>query len=264
MNLGITKRQKIIISSIILTIGFLITTQSSNLLYRSQLAIALVLISYLLSLWSLSEGMTKLKAVILLILPTMYCLSLTSFYFLFREIRWLTRLPVAVVFGFSFYVLLLTQNVFNIASIRNIPLYRAATSSSFIFTILTILLSISVVYAFNLPFYWNGVVIGFLNFILLLQMFWTLEMEKITSQIVVYALVLGIIIGEGAIAFSFWNVSPVLRTLLISPLVYSVVGIANEQLRNKINRGVVIEYLVAGVGLFFIIFILTTINSVFL
>src|SRR3989344_259422 len=258
-HLGINKRQKIIISSILITICFLITTQSSNILYRTQLALGLIAITYLVSLWALWDEMTKTKAVILLIAPTLFCLSVTSFYFLFKKIRGLTRLPVAVFFGLSFYILLLTQNVFNIAAIRNIPLYRAATAASFIFTIFTCLLLYSVLFAFNLPFYWNGAIAGFLSFILLLQMFWTIEMERVSSQILVYALILGLLIGEGALALSFWNLSPVVKALILSPLVYSLVGISNEQLRNKINRGVVVEYITAGAVLFGVIFFITSI-----
>lgn len=263
-SFGLTKRQKIIISTILVFLGFLFTTQGSNILYRYQYAIVLVMMSYLLSVWALSEGMTKLKAVILLILPTLYIFSITSFYFLFREIRWLTRIPAGIFLGASFYLLLLTQNVFNIASIRNIPLYRAATSSSFIFTILTSLLLYSVIFALNLPFYWNGLAMAFLSFILLLQMFWTIDMNQISSQILIYAMVIGLLIGEVALALSFWPAQPFVKALIMSPFLYSMGGISNEQLRNKISRGVVVEYLIAGSLLFLVIFFITTINSVFL
>lgn len=245
----------------VVTIGFLVTTQSSNIIFRNQYLIGLLLLCYLVSFWALSKEMTKLKSILVLCLPVFYCLSLTLFYFLFREIRWLTRLPVAVFFGLSFYILLLTQNVFNIAAIRNIPLYRAAVASSFIYTILSLVLLSAIVFAFNLPFYLNGLVMAVLSFILLLQMFWTVEMEKVNPQIFMYALVMSLVVGESAIAFSFWSQIPVIKAMLMSPIIYCLIGISNEQLRNKLNRGVAWEYSLAGGFLFLVIFLITSFSA---
>lgn len=261
MEYGITKRQKIIISTIIVTIGFLFTTQSSNIIFRNQYFLGLVVVCYLISLWAFLTDMTKQKALVVLALPVFYTIALTLFYFLFREIRWLTRLPVAIFFGLSFYLLLLTQNVFNIASIRNIPLYRAAVASSFIFTILTLVLLSAIVFAFNLPFYLNGLVMMVISFILLLQMFWTVEMDKINPQILIYALVMSLVVGEAAVAFSFWSQIPIIKALLMSPIIYTLIGISNEQLRNKLNRGVALEYSLAGGVLFVVIFLINSFSS---
>src|SRR3989344_4923798 len=118
MNLN--KRQKIIITAVILTVG-LISTQLVNFDLRFKFMVGLSLVSYFLSLWALLPGLDKTKLVVLMILPTFYTLAVASFYFLL-PVRWLTRIPVALFFGLSFYLLLLSQNVFNVAAIRTIPL----------------------------------------------------------------------------------------------------------------------------------------------
>src|SRR3989344_4599342 len=129
------KRQKIIITSTILTIG-LLSTQLVDFNLRFKFIAGLAVLSYMLSIWSLWEGLNRTKALVLMVLPVFFTVAVASFYFLL-PVRWLTRLPVALLFGMTFYLLLLAQNVFNVASIRTIPLYRAASTASFLFALLS-------------------------------------------------------------------------------------------------------------------------------
>ena len=131
--LNLNKRQKIIITTGLLTIG-LISTQLVDFNLRFKFILALGILAYLLSLWALWEGINWTKAIVLMILPMAFTLAVASFYFLL-PVRWLTRLPVAAIFGLTFYLLLLSQNVCNVASIRTIPLYRAASTPAFLFTL---------------------------------------------------------------------------------------------------------------------------------
>ena len=135
MNLDISKRQKIVISSILITIG-LLSTQLVNFNLRFHFIAGLGILAYVLSLWALWESLNLTKAIVLMILPTFFAVAVASFYFLL-PVRWLTRLPVALFFGLLFYLLLLSQNVFNVAAIRTIPLYRAASTAAFLFTLLS-------------------------------------------------------------------------------------------------------------------------------
>src|SRR3989344_4508224 len=167
MNLYINKRHKIIINTAILTIG-LLSTQLVDFNLRFRFLAGLAVLSYALSLWSLWEGLNSTKAFVLMILPAFFAAAVASFYFLL-PVRWLTRLPVAVIFGLTFYLLLLAQNVFNVASLRTIPLYRAAFTASFLFTLLSAFFIYNVIFAFNLLFLWNGVVVFLVSFPLILQ-----------------------------------------------------------------------------------------------
>ena len=135
MNFNLTKRQKIIVTTVILTLG-LLSTQLVDFNLRFRFIGGLGVLAYILSLWALWEGLNLTKAIVLMILPTFFTVAVSSFYFLL-PVRWLTRLPVAFVFGLLFYLLLLSQNVFNVAAIRTIPLYRAASTAAFLFTLLS-------------------------------------------------------------------------------------------------------------------------------
>ncbi len=251
MELNLTKRQKIVISSIIITLGLLFIQTVNFFVLRYRLVLSLSIFALFLSLWALWEGMTKIKAVMLLILPTLFTLGVSSFYFLL-PIRWLTRLPVAAAFGISFYSLLLSQNVFNVASVRTIPLYRAASTVSFLFTLITAFFLFNVVFALNQPFFLNALEVIAISFPLIMQVLWSIEMENITAPILVYSGILSLVMGECAMALSFWPVVPTIWSLMLCTLLYILLGLVTELFRERLSGRVVWEYL--GVGIIVLFF----------
>src|SRR3989344_2760161 len=142
------------------------------------------------------------KTVILLILPIFFTVAVASFYFLL-PVRWLTRLPAAFFFGLFFYLLLLSQNVFNVAAIRTIPLYRAASTATFLFTLITAFFLYNVVHAFNLLFIWNGVLVFSLGFLLVVQILWSIDMkDRLDIAVIVQSMILSLSLTELSIALS--------------------------------------------------------------
>jgi len=242
---NLNKRQKIVISSVLLTIG-LLSTQLVDFNLRFRFLGGLAVLAYILSFWSLWEGLNITKAFMLLILPTFFTAAVASFYFLL-PVRWLTRLPVAAIFGLTFYLLLLAQNVFNVASLRTIPLYRAASTASFLFTLLSAFFIFHVISAFNLFFLWNGVVVAVVSFLLILQVLWTLEMEDtISVAIIIQSLILSLILGELALSFSFWPSPTTIWSLSLSSAMYVLLGLTTQYLRGKMTKRMMWEYLIIG------------------
>lgn len=255
----LSKRQKIILTTIFISIGFLFVTHQNTVLFRKyHYIVILCIISYLLCLWSLLKGMTKTKAFMVLILPIYYIVSMIGFYFLFQQIRWLTRIPVAVFFALSFYCLLLSQNVFHVASDRAIPLYRAATTANFVYTIFTLILLHSIIFSFNLPFYWNGVLFFASSLPIIIQSLWVVKIGELSSHIVVYSAVISLILAEGGIALSFWSASPLVLSLFLNSISYSILGIVLDLLRERTSKRVVLEYSSVGGILFGIILFITS------
>lgn len=254
----LNKRQKIVVTSIIVTLGFILVTQPVNVLFKRYYLVAILGgLAYFLSLISLWKGMSKSKAILLFILPVFYVVAFLGFYFLFKYVRWLTRLPAALFFGISFYWLILSQNILNVASDRAIPLYRAASTANFVYTIFTFILLVGIIFSLNLPFFWNGLLVAIISFPLSIQSLWSIKMEKLSSQIIVYAAVLSLILGESALALSFWPQAPLVNALYVNSINYIFLGILSEYLRDKLRKRVIFEYSQIGGGLMLIIFLLT-------
>lgn len=254
MNLNLNKRQKIVISTVILTIG-LLSTQLVDFNLRFRFLGGLAILAYALSVWSLWEGLNPTKAVVLMILPTFFTVGVASFYFLL-PVRWLTRLPVAFLFGLTFYLLLLAQNVFNVASLRTIPLYRAASTASFLFTLLSAFFIYHVLFAFNLLFIWNGILIFLISFPLILQVLWTIAMQdKVPVSVFVQSFIIGLILGEIGISFSFWPSPITIRSLTLSSAMYVLLGLTTHILRGKATKRVVWEYISIGVIILLVSFL---------
>ncbi len=248
MNLGLSKRQKIVAAAILITIGLVSTQITTVFSVRSRFIIGLSLIAYLVSFWALREGLTKLKAIVLLLLPMMFVLAVSSFYFLLPN-RWLTRIPVALVFGMAFYCLLLAQNVFNVAAIRTIPLYRAASTVAFLFTLITSFFLYNVIFSLKMPFYWNALATTLISFPLILQILWSIEMERLTGQIILYSVILSIVMGESALALSFWPVAPTIWSLSLATILYTILGVITQLLKERLNRQVAWEYIGIALGI---------------
>lgn len=239
------KRKKIIITASILTIG-LLSTQLVSFNLRFKSITVLAIITCILSIWSLWEGINRMKAVVLIILPVFFTVAVSSFYFLL-PIRWLTRLPVAFGFGLLFYLLLLSQNVFNVAAIRTIPLYRAASTANFLFTLLSAFFIFNVLYSLNLLFLWNGIIVTVISFLLVVQVLWSIEMgDKISAAILIQSIVLSVGLGELGLVFSFWPVQPTIWALSLSSAVYVSVGLTTQFLREKGSGRVMLEYMAIG------------------
>lgn len=258
MGFHLTKREKIITSSVVLSL-FLISTWFVPLKFYISykfIFIGLLAVSaYLLSLWSLWEGISKLKAFILMILPTLFILSVANYFFLLPA-RWLA-LPVSLIFGLIFYTLLLSQNVFNVASIRTIPLYRVASTTVFVLTLITSFVLFNVVYSLNMLFIWNGIAIFMLSFFLILGVLWSIDMEDLSGLVLIYTAIISLVTGEAGLVLSFWPVFHPMAALMLSTILFITLGISTHHLRERLSRGVVWEYLGWG-ALIFIVVTLTT------
>ncbi len=255
--MDLTKRQKITIASIIITLG-LLSTQLVDFNLRFRFLLGLSILAYFLSLWALWEGLNLTKAFILLILPTFFTLSVASFYFLL-PVRWLTRLPVAFIFGLSFYTLLLSQNVFNVAAIRTIPLYRAASTTSLLFTVISAFFIYTVISAFHFLFIFNGLVVAAISFPLVLQVIWHLKMEdRVGIADLIQSFVLSLCLGEIALVFSFWPIVSTIWSLVLASSMYILLGLSTHYLRDRLTKRIIWEYLIIGVVVLVVSFLATS------
>ena len=252
----ITKRQKLVFMTFVLTF-FLIITQVVDESLRFQTVGILTLATVGLSIFALWGELEGIKYFLLLLLPVYFVAGASLFYFLL-PVRWLTRLPFALAFGISVYLLMLTSNIYNVAAIRTIALLRAAHAVGLLFSLLSAFFLTNVLFSLHLPFYL--VVAGTLviTFPLYLVGLWSNELEEFVSQkVLTYASVFAVISAQIALVLSFWPVVPINGALALSTVMYVLLGLGQLEFGEKLKARVVWEHLAVAVLVFVIIFLTT-------
>lgn len=252
----ITKRQKFILMSFFLT-GILITTQTVPEAYRAETIGFLAVSTIFLSIFSLWGELSGVKYFLLLLLPTFFVVGASLFYFLL-PVRWLTRLPFAVTFGISIYLLMLTSNIYNVAAIRTIALLRAAHGVGLLFTLVSAFFLTNVLFSLHLPFYLVGVGVFLITMPLFLVGLWSYELiDFVSRKVSLYTLVFSTVTVQVALALSFWPIAPINSALAISTVMYVLLGLGQLEFGEKLRKRAVWEHIVISLGVFFIILIST-------
>jgi hypothetical protein len=259
------KRQKIILTSVILSLGLLYTLLVP-IFTVDTFILQLCGLSYLLSLWALWTGINRVKAVVLFILPVMFTFAIAKYYFFLLPVTWVTRIPFTALYGLSFYLLLLMQNIFNVSSIRTIPLFRVASTTNFIATLVTFFALTIVIFNQEQSFYINALLVFVIRLVLIIQNLWTTEMEEsLTPHILIRSVILALIMGEIALVLSFWPISkpfvlpPVAASTLVATM-YIALGVVNHDLRERLSKEVAKEFAFWG-GSAILIIIFLSLNS---
>ncbi len=253
----LTKRRKFIFSSLLLTAGltFIQFGQISN----RYLAITLLsLLAIPLTLWSLKEALKGPIWLVSWILPAAFTAGVGLFYFLLPG-SFLTALPVIIIYFLGMYALFLSENIFSVAALRTIQLFRSASAASFLLTLVTSFLLYDTVFSFRLPFYFNGLFVFVISFLLFLHGTWSVNLEeKISPNILLYSLFLSLGMGEIALVLSFWPTATTLTSLFLTSLVYVALGIIEAKLSDRLFRRTVNEYLTVGFIVLLVLLAYTT------
>lgn len=252
----ITKRQKIVLMAVFLTV-VVITTQtvSEGLRYR---AIGFLAISTIfLSIFALWGELSGIKYFLLLLLPVYFVTGASLFYFLL-PVRWLTRLPFAFLFGISVYLLMLTSNIYNVAAIRTIALLRAAHAVGLLFSLVATFFLTNVLFSLHWPFYL--IVLGVVVIMgpLYLVGLWSYELEDfISRRVFVYSIIFTLVSAEVGLVLSFWPVVPTAGALSMTTVMYVLLGLGQLHFEDKLKPRVLWAHI--GIALFvFLIIVVST------
>ena len=251
-----TKRQQFVGVTVLLT-ALLLLTQLVSQETRYPLVIMLSIVAYGLSAFALREDLRGIEWMTLLILPTLFTTAVSMFYFLL-PVRWLTRLPIAVLYGVGMYALLLTENIYNVAVDRTIALLRAAHSVGFLLTLFTFFLLAQTVLAFRFNPLVNTLLIGLFSFGLVLSSLWAMELTGAVSRRVWHiAIATTVFLADMVWIFSFLPTKATVQALFFTTAFYSSVGMGQQFLVEKLYKKNVIEF-IAVAALVFIITIIAT------
>lgn len=255
-RMRVSKRQQFVLITAILTIGLVITQLVPTEL-RYFLVVTFSIATYFLSAFGLREDLTGIEWLTLLTLPTLFTAAVLLFYFLL-PVRWLTRLPVAVLYAIGMYALLLTENIYNVAAERSIALLRAAHSVGFLLTLITYFLLISTVLSFRLAVGWTAVAVGLVSFPLIVQAIWSVELESAVSwRVWQMSGVITMLLVELTWVLGFWPVTMTLIALFLTTCVYCGIGLAQQHVQEKLYKKTAIEFGSVAFIVFMILLIAT-------
>jgi len=241
-----TKRQKFIITSFLLAVG-LIFVQFAEVSYRYLAISALTLTTAGLTFWSLKEALAGIRWVTAIILPSLFTAGVGFFYFLLPS-TWYSWLPVAVLFALGMYALLLTENIFSVAAIRTIQLFRAASAVGFLLTLLTAFLLYDTVSSFRFPFYINLILIYLISLPLFFQALWSVNLdERLSKKLLFYSLFLPLVLAQTVLVISFYPLTIAMSSLLLTTEVYVLLGLTQAHFAERLFKQTVYEYLAVGV-----------------
>lgn len=241
----LTKRRKFILSSFLLTAG-LCFIQFGEIANRYGAIALLSLLTIPFTLWSIKEALKGPIWLMSWILPLFFTAGVGLFYFLLPG-SILTAIPIVVVYFLGMYAILLSENIFAVAAIRTIQLFRSASAVAFLLTLFTAFLVYDTIFSFRLPFYFNGLLVFLTSFFLFLHGIWQVNLEEtISSKVLLYSLFLSLGMGELAIVLSFWPTAITLGSLFLTSLVYVSLGTVQAKLSERLFRRTVKEYLTVG------------------
>jgi hypothetical protein len=249
-----SKRQKFIASSLILSLGFL-GVQALEAPYRFYAIGGLGLLTLILLYWSLYEGLGLNATLLTLILPFFFTIGVGIFWFLLPSSIF-ARFPVILFYGFGIYVLALTSNIFTVAAIRTIALLRAARGVGFVLTLTTVFLVCDAILSMKFSFYLTAAIVALLSAPLFLQGLWVIPLEhKFSKDLLNMTLIFSLMMGETALSLSFWPSTVVVGSLFLTVVVYILLGLGQARLESRLFTQTVKEYLVVGmlvfIGMFF-------------
>jgi len=253
----LTKRRKFILSSLLLTLGFLLI-QSGQITNRYLALIILSLATIPLTWWSLREALRGPIWLTSWILPLFFTAGVGFFYFLLPS-SLIAAVPVIIIYFLGMYSLFLSENIFSVAAIRTIQLFRSASAVSFLLTLVIVFFLYDTILSFRLPFYFNGLLIFLASFLPFLHGAWAVNLEEnIKAEILVVSFILSLGMGEMGLVLSFWPTTIALASLFLTSLVYVSLGIVQAKLSNRLFKKTVQEYLTVGFLVLGILLLYTT------
>lgn len=269
------KRTRFILVSLVLASCLWLTTLTA-VDYRFGLYLAVSGLAYILSAWVLFDDLKGFEWITLMILPTMFTLGSGLFSNFLPTVvprmfgrafqlesamilASLFRVVYFVLFAVGMYGVLLIENIFSVASIRTIQLFRAARSVNFILTLISSLFFYTVSLSFKIPFWWVTVIVFGVSFILCFPSLWSVDLKSnLVKSAGRYSLAIGWVAALTATALTFWPVKPFMGGLMITALLYGLLGIMEQRLSNRVYVESLTEYGVTVVIIMIIGFLTTS------
>jgi diacylglycerol kinase len=198
---------------------------------------------YIFTYFSILEDINGSELVTLFIIPILFTISYYLFYFLF-PVRWLTRVPFIIIYGVSVYAILLTSNILNVGVEKSLQLFRAAFSVNYFYQTVIIFLFSNILFSFRGSYFTNALLAGIGVFPLSLQLYWSIKLNlNIERQLILYSFLTSVMISQIAVIASFIPFKPSISALILTSSYYSLTGLINAYLDDRLFKQTIREYL---------------------
>ena len=254
-RLSLNKRQKLVSSVLLLTLGLFI---AENFLGRGGVVVVFILAfaTDLLLFWALFRDLEENFSWQIFILPFFYSLAFGLFYLLVPA-RFLTRIVMASLYGVGLYSLFLAQNIFTVSAIRTIQLLSSARTVSFTITLLSYFFLINVIYSLHTNLFINSFLVFIFTFPIVLQSVWTYSLDKNLLSNSIWTVSLTAVLVEVSLMLWFWPSTPTLIALFLTGIFYTVVGLSQAWFEKRLFRGVLLEYFWVAIVIFVVLILFT-------
>lgn len=240
------KRQKFVLTAVVLSVALGVVQLVPGLELRYGLIAVLFGLTWLLSAWSLREGLNGLEWLTVLIPMSLFTAAVGFFYILLPE-HWLAKLAVLVLFAIGQYALLLTGNIFSVAAIRTIALSRAAQAVGFVMTLLTGFFLYDTILSFRQGFWFNMPLVFVASVLLLLPALWSVKLEeKLQKQLIAFCLTLAFLQAILTLSISFWPISLAVSALFLTTMLYGYLGMSQHYFQERLFKKTALEYIIVG------------------
>ncbi len=254
-----SKRTKFVLVSTLIAF-FLWLTGIAPVDYRFGLVLAVAAVSYVLSVWVLFDDLKGIEWITLIILPMMFTLGSglfsnflpTAFPGMFGRtfsvetaqlLASIFKIIYFLLFGLGFYGIMLIENIFSVASIRTIQLFRAARSVNFILTLVTSLFFFTVALSLKLAFWWVIPISFVVSFVLAYPSLWSVDLKNnFGPEVWRYAISSSWIVAIISGVLCFWPVKPFMGGLILTSSLYALFGILEQRLSNRVYLDSLLEY----------------------
>lgn len=255
-NIPITKREKLVFSVVVLSLGLFFL---ENLLGKSGLFILffLSILSSILFFWATYQDIKENFSINPFILPFLYSLSFGLFYFLVPA-RFLTRVITTILYGIGLYSLYLAQNIFAVSAIRTIALVSSARIVSFVLTLLSYFFLSNIVFSLHISIIPTSLLVFIFSFLFTLHSFWTYNLDKPLTALLIWAFAISLCLFEAALILWFWPSNPTVIALFLTGFFYTIVSLCHVWFDRRLFRGVLWEYIWVSMIVFFVLILFTS------
>lgn len=240
----LTRRRRLVVAALFLCLGLLATMLIGGLRVNFPALAALVVLAYPIIYWALQEEIVGFKKISLFVLPLMLTLAVGLFYFL-TPVRWLTRLTTVGFYALAIYAAILTVNIYNVASLRSIGLFRVGRTIGFLLTIITALLLTHILFSFHPHFWLIGLGVFAIVFPLSLAELWAVKLAQTPAkQLLVYSLLVSFLASQFGVVISFWPTQASVSSIFVTAVFYQLLGLSSHFLGKSLYKKTLREFIV--------------------